>query len=422
MGKNINILDLGAIGDGKTLNTEILQNAIDQCSAAGGGKVIVSGGTYMTGSIQLKDNVNLHIESDAVLLGSPKCSDYPERENVKHVHTPHLPRWRNACLIFADECTNIAITGSGTIDCNGENFVVKREGDKVFGWAYERIKEPTPPRAVFLAGCKHVRIEGITMINQPAGWSYWISDCDYVVVDKINIIANVDYPNNDGLHINCSRNVTVSNCNITCGDDCIVVRANSYSLKENKICEKVVVTNCNLTSYSGGVRIGWVNDGTIRNCTFSNLVMTDTSVGISLFIPYMKRNPDDFNTADMGREATHVENITFDNIIMDKTASNPVKIYITPNTEVMVDEIKNLYFNNIHSNGPELIMICGREDCHIKNVHFNNCTFEMTDGSEFNNLPTHGACSFFDSNYHPMELRYVDNLCFNNTKFDIKRY
>ena len=95
------------------------------------------------------------------------------------------------------------------------------------------------------------------MVNQPAGWSYWIHDCDYVAFDRVKIFAEVEYPNNDGIHINSSRNVTISNCDITCGDDSIIVRANNASLAENKVCEKVCVTNCNLTSYSGGIRIGW---------------------------------------------------------------------------------------------------------------------------------------------------------------------
>jgi polygalacturonase len=163
------------------------------------------------------------------------------------VDVPILPRWLSSCLIFADEAHHIAITGAGTIDCNGTHFVVPRERDHS-GWAYVRINAPTPPRAVFFTGCHHVRVEDVTMTNQPAGWSYWIHDCDFVTFDKCHILAKVDYRNNDGIHINSSRNVNISNCNIVTGDDCIVVRANNRSLAENKICERVTVTNCNLTS------------------------------------------------------------------------------------------------------------------------------------------------------------------------------
>ncbi len=417
---NVCISDMGAVADRTTLNTEIIQKAIDECSQSGGGKVIISGGTYLTGTLILKSNVNLHLAADGVLLGSPRCEDYPERTDVKHVESSLLPHWRNACLIYSEESENISITGSGTIDCNGHNFMEKIENNK-FCWNYKRISAPTPPRVVFFAGCRNVKIEDVSMINQPAGWSFWVSDCDYVTFDKVKIIANVNYPNNDGIHINCSRNVSVSNCHITCGDDCLVVRANSVALKENKICERVVVANCSLTSYSGGIRIGWINDGVIKNCTFSNIVMTDTSVGISISLPYIAPDKSNPASADTGREATRIENLSFNNIIMDKTASNPVKIALSDNPFVKCDCIKNIYFTNIHSNGPELPYICGRENCRVENIHFNDCTFEMTDGSEFPELATHGALTHYDNAFYPMLIRWAKNVSFNNTSFNINR-
>ncbi len=420
---DINILEYGAKADGKTLNTQIIQKAIDECHSFGGGRVIISGGTFLTGSIHLKSNVNLHIAADGILLGSPNCEDYPETQNPKHIMSENLPRWRNAALIFADECENIAITGQGTINCNGENFVEPREtsanGWKGNGWKYVRKYHlPTPPRAVFFTGCRNIMINDVTMINQPAGWSYWIHDSDYVTFDRVKIIANVNYPNNDGIHINCSRNVTVSNCSITCGDDCIVVRANSVSLKENKICEKVTITNCNLTSYSAGIRIGWINDGSIRNCVFSNIVMTDCTSGISINLPYIKPDRNNPNSADIGREETLIENLSFDNIIMDKNCSFPINIRIDGNDFVGCKGINNIYFNNIHVSSPELPQIIGRKNCPINNVQFNNCTFYRTDGSEFEDRTTHGAFWEKDGEYRPMYFRYVKNLRLINTTFD----
>ncbi len=414
-----NVKDYGAIGDGKTMNTEALQKAIDDCANAGGGQVLFENGVFLTGTVFLKSYVEIHISSNAVLLGSPSCEDYPEHE-TKHVDSKKLPRWRNACLIYADECKNISITGGGTIDCNGHNFVKKREEENVIGWSYVRFMDkPTPPRAVFFTGCENVKVEDVTMINQPAGWSYWIHDCDYVTFDKVKIIADVNYPNNDGIHVNSSRNVTISNCSITCGDDCIIVRANNVSLKENKVCERVVVTNCNLTSYSAGIRIGWINDGVIRNCSFSNIIMTDTTTGISISLPYMRHNPDIPGTSDIGREATVVENLSFNNIIMSGTAARPIRISIDPRSEVMCSAIQNIYFNNIHSKGPELPMLEGREDCHLNNIWFNDCSFVCTDGSEIENLKIHGATHGYDGKIKPMSIRFADNVRMNNTTISI---
>lgn len=415
---NFNISDFGAVGDGKTMNTVQIQSAIDECSKQGGGTVVLKSGVYLSGSITLKSGINLHIEQDAVLLGSPNVEDYPEKETLKHVDTDFLPRWRNASFIFAEECEDIAITGKGKIDCNGTHFTVPFPDSRT--WKYRRIDKPTPPRVVFFTGCKNILISNITMINQPAGWSYWIHDCDDVVVKNITIDADVDYPNNDGVHINSSRNVTISDCNISCGDDCIVLRANNASLKENKVCENVTVTNCTLTSYSSAVRIGWVQDGTIRNCTLSNLTMYDCSTGVSILIPDTKRCPKGVYPAgaDVGREATYVENISFDNIKMDKQCSYPVYIDVCANEEILFKGINGLKFTSLHSKGPELPFIKGRESRPVENISFTDCSFTVTDGSEFDNRNQHGWTALTDLEpYHPMTIMHTKNISFNNTTF-----
>ncbi|MBE7042290.1 MAG: hypothetical protein E7399_02215 [Ruminococcaceae bacterium] len=227
--------------------------------------------------------------------------------------------------------------------------------------------------------------------------------------------------NNDGIHINSSRHVTVSNCNITCGDDCIIIRANNVSLKENKVCEHVTVTNFNLTSYSGAIRIGWVQDGVIRNCTLSNLVITDSSIGVSIYIPSSQRtapNPQSIACADVGREATLIENISFSNVIMDKQCSFPIYINITDNENVMFNKIRNIYFSQIHSRGPEFPYIKGRTNNFAENIHFTNCSFDITDGSEFISRPTHGWTGINDFiPNRPMTIMNAKNISFNNTTF-----
>ena len=104
------------------------------------------------------------------------------------------------------------------------------------------------PRMLFFNGCRNVRLEGVTMVNQPAGWGYWIHDCDRVSIRGLHIFSELRYPNNDGIHLNCCRDVTVSDCQIETGDDCIVLRANSRSLKDNKTLERAVISNCVLRS------------------------------------------------------------------------------------------------------------------------------------------------------------------------------
>ena len=414
--KDINLKKYGAKTDGKTKITKILQKAIDEVAASGGGQVVLSGGTFLTGPVEIKSGVELHIDADATLLGSPDWEDYPDRKETRHFETDSLPRWRNIALIYADEAENIAITGRGKIDCNGEVFVKQKEGDNWTWWQYERIVpyEKSVPRAVFFAGCKDIRVKDITMVNQPAGWSYWIHDCDNVHFDGCTIKADVRYPNNDGIHINSSRDVVISNCIIECGDDAIVVRANNRSLKENKICERVTVTNCVLRSWSSGVRIGWTNDGVIRDCTFSNLVIWDTSNAISCYLPNKSIVE---NTNDYGREATLVENLRFSNIQMKEIYGSAIYVYVGKSEATLFEGFRNVTFNDIYCTCLELPYFCGREGGAIEHVSFNDCVFEKCQESDFpRNKKQHGAVLVGKNNE---SVKNVINLEYNNTRLVI---
>lgn len=416
-----NVKDYGAVGDGKTLNTKAIQAAIDACFAAGGGRVLLEGGVFMSGTIVLHSFVELHIAANATLYGSPNCEDYPVHDDTKHVKSKDLPRFRNNCFIYAEESECLSITGLGKIDCNGESFIVPRPEGENIGWRFMRINAPTPARVVFFAGCRNVKIEDVTMVNQPAGWSYWIHDCDYVTMDKLKIEADVNYPNNDGIHINSSRNVTVSNCDITCGDDCIVVRANNRSLAENKVCEKVTVTNCNLTSYASGIRIGWMNDGIIRNCTFSNLVMTDTTGGVRVVLPYFPLEKDKLWSADQGVEATLIENISFNNILMDGIYSEPIRICISENEGTKIQAVRNLYFSNIHAKSVCGITMEGRPANRLENVRISDSTFEIIDVSYFGeNADRHGGDNEKSPHRRPYHrIVHCDRVVFDSVEMTV---
>ena len=403
---DLNIRDFGAVADGKTLNTAAIQAAIDACHKAGGGRVVIAGGTYMTGTVILKGNVDLHLEADGVLLGSPRCEDYPEFPK-KHVNAQMLPRNRGAALIFAEECDNISITGRGTIDANGYSFVEKCD-DYHGGWRFSRIDAPTPPRVVFFTGCQNILVEDVTMVGQPAGWSYWIHDCDYVSFDRVKILADAEFPNNDGIHINSSRNVTVSNAIITTGDDCIIVRANNVSLAENKVCEKVTITNCTLTSHTNGIRIGWLNDGTIRNCAFTGIAMNETRTGITLTLPSRGGKP----LSDEGREDTLIENLCFSNITMDSIYLRPIQIEIADCPYTRCEAIRDIYFDNIHARSLGLPYVVGRKDHPVENISFSNCTFQQ--------VGTDKMSYYFEpllKSICPLTLKHVKNVSLNGTTF-----
>ena len=405
----------GAKGDGKSKDTAALQSAIDACAADGGGRVVLSGGVFLSGAIQLKTGVELHIDRTATLLGSPDIEDFPDFAEVKHVITANLARPRNVALVFADEAERIAITGDGTIDCNGKRHIREIEAPEWARWKYERIlpKEKSLPRVVFFAGCRDVAIRDVTMTGQPAGWSYWIHDCDRVQMRGLKILADVRYPNNDGIHVNCSRDVTISDCIIETGDDSIVVRANSRSLKEDKPCERVVVANCTLHGWASGIRIGWANDGAIRNCSFSNIVMHDTVRGIGIILPGIG------NITDYGREATLVENITFSDIIMDGIYKRPIEISIASERNgTRAAAIRDIRFSGVRATGTMFPYLAGRPGCPIRDISFTGCSFSQTSNPSYPQF-THRSMA-----KHEMEkdgrlvILHAEGLRLNDTVFN----
>ena len=200
----------------------------------------------------------------------------------------------------------------------------------------------------------------------------------------------------------------ISNCNIETGDDCIIVRANSASLKENKPCERVTVDNCNLRSYSCAVRIGWVNDGIIRDCTLSNLTIRDSVCGIGLKLPSC--GPRD-KSSDQGREATLVENMLFSNIVMDRIYARPVYVDISPEKVTRVEKVRNITFNNVMSRGLMKPVVSAPRPGIVSDITFTGCRFEIDSAgkSAYRNGGEVGfaSCQRFEGREHG---KNVENL------------
>ena len=246
--KNINIMDLGAKPDGKTLCTGLIQKAIDDCSFAGGGTVTVPTGVFITGTINLKSNVNLYLENGAVLLGSTKIEDY-----------------KPGGIIRALEAHNIGIIGNGAIDGQGHLFWINT-GKRSF--AHSR---PSPGNLVQLEGCKNVIIENI-ILRGSESWTLHLLACDEVLVTGIKIRNPLQGPNTDGIDIQACSNVRISNCDIYTNDDDIVLK-NRHPKYFGKICENITITNCILTTVCYAFKIGTESLNDFRNIVFSNSVI-----------------------------------------------------------------------------------------------------------------------------------------------------
>ena len=253
--KNVNIMDLGAKPDSVTLCTDQIQKAIDNCSASGGGTVIVPTGVFLTGTIFLKDNVILYLENGAVLLGSTKIGDY-----------------KPGSLIRAFQAQNIGITGNGAVDGQGHSFWIPT-GEKTFGpgertFAHNR---PTPGNLVMLEGCKNVNIENVTLRGSES-WTLHLLACDEVHVSGIKIRNPLQGPNTDGIDIQACSNVRISDCDIYTNDDAIVLK-NRNPKYYGKVCENITVTNCIITTVCNGFKIGTESISDFKNIVFSNSII-----------------------------------------------------------------------------------------------------------------------------------------------------
>lgn len=246
----------GAVGDGQTLNTRAIQTAIDTCHGEGGGTVVVAQGKYLSGTIYLRSNVTLKVESGAVLAGSTNISDYAtDTHKQMYRDESHMDR----CLIFARDAQCIGIVGQGTIDGQGdrENFP---NADDPHG---------NRPMLIRFLNCANIRMCDITLLR-PASWtSAWLY-CREIAVRDVRIHSRAN-SNGDGLDFDGCADVRVTNCSFDTSDDSICLQTS----RADRPCRDVVVSNCTFTSRWAGVRIGLLSRGDFENVAIGNCVFHD---------------------------------------------------------------------------------------------------------------------------------------------------
>lgn len=252
---NYIITDYNAVGDGVILNTSAIQNAIDDCYKNGGGVVVFPAGTFLTGSLDLKSNVELYLAPGAILLGSTNIDDYNKR-------VPELKSYNDIfleyALIYAEKQTNIAITGSGTIDGQGSEFIITT---KVKPDRYRNR-----PFCIRFVQCENVRVEDVTLQNS-AMWMQQYLACNDVYIEGIRVINHAN-KNNDMIDIDGSSNVVMTNCIGDTDDDAITLKSTSKYPTEN-----VTITNCVVSSHCNAIKFGTESIGGFRNITISNIVV-----------------------------------------------------------------------------------------------------------------------------------------------------
>ena len=286
--ENVSVRDFGAIGDGVSLDTKAVQAAIER-AAGTGGVVNVPAGTYLCGSLWLRSNIELHLEAGAVIKGSPDIADYCNADccpqNVAEIgHGDYIT---GGHLLLGVNVEHVTISGPGKIDGNSDAFLLDAEGQR---YAKKSLIPARPSQMVWFVDSKDITIKDVELADAPY-WSLFILNCDRVTIDGCYVhTRRKDYHtfNGDGIDIDRSCHVTVSNCRVDTSDDSITLRASMASqLEHPQDCAWVTVTGCTLSSSCNAVRIG-VGEGYIHDATLSDLTITDTNIAFNFVGSYGK--------------------------------------------------------------------------------------------------------------------------------------
>lgn len=330
----------GATGDGHALDTAAIQKAIDAASAAGGGTVYFPTGEFLTGTLRLKSRVTLHLARGAVLLGSARMADYS-------------PTY----LLYGDGVEDVAIEGDGAIDGHGRAFF-----DENFKPAEQR-----PSRMIELRNSRGIRIENVTIRNS-AKWTIHPKNCDDVKIRGITMLNALRAINTDGIDIDSSRNVIISDCRIEGGDDCIVLKTTRDGDQPVQPTENVVVTNCILVSAATALKLGTESHGDFRHILFSNCVIRQSRTGLGL----------------LAKDGGTMEDIRFSNIVMT-TAPKwgqgfewPIVVDLEKRTAGSgLSRVRDVAFSDITIYSKGRVMATGLPERPLEDITFRNIIFRV---------------------------------------------
>ena len=359
-----NVLKYGAVGDGKTLDTDAIQKAIDEAAKTGNGaRVLVPAGhTYLIGTLELKSSIDFHLQGDAELLVSINKNDYS-----------------GEAAVTANGSHDLTISGTGSI--NGRALEFMSHYDKPNEWW---IPKKWRPRLFVLTICSDLKVLNIT-VNKAPLWSLHMLGCENVLVDGIKIHNNLDVPNCDGIDPDHCRNVEIRNCEISCGDDAIVVKATRQT-EDYGPSANINIHDCVLETQDSGVKIGTETTQDIYNIVFERCTIKTSCRGLTIQL----------------RDQGDVYNVVFRDIrFKSRYHSAPwwgrgeaisfTAIPRTPETKTGI--IHNILVENVTGTSENSVRINGTKESRISNVRFENVNVTLNrwtkyPGNLFDNRPT----------------------------------
>jgi len=343
------VRDYGAKADGKTLCTNSIQRAIDQCATDGGGTVYLGQGTFLSGTIYMKSGVTLKLDPACTLLGSKNLKDYPETVPVFRSYTDN---YTNKSLIYGEKLEKIAIIGSGIIDGQGGSF-----------------KGPykVRPYMIRFIQCRNVTVKDITLKNSPMWVQHYLA-CDDVRISGVTVRSVVN-ANNDGINIDSCERVIISDCNIRSGDDAIVLKSTSA-----RVCRNVTVSNCVLSTRCNALKMGTESNGGFENIVMTGCSIYDTRLaGIALEI------------VDGGT----MDRVVVSNITMNKVGApifvrlgNRARPFKKDMARPSIGIMRNITISNIEATGANTTgcAISGLPQAKIENLTLSNIRLSFAGG------------------------------------------
>lgn len=368
------LTDYNAVGDGRTLNTNAFRKAIAALHAAGGGNLIVSAGTFITGPFELVDNMALVLEKGATIRGSENFADYENtdesggRDNrFNKTRVPALP------LIRGLNLTSVEIRGEGTIDGAGLIWWQRFRADRAAGAPQEGQPalpgQPTAhprPKLVWLIGCSKVHIQGVTLKDSPQ-FHLVPNRCQDVTIEDVKVLAPSDAPNTDAIDPTSSRNVLIRRCFIDVGDDNVSFKSNpSEGPLENVLVtdctfkhghgasvgsnigggiRNVTVQHCTFEGTDNAIRIKSRRDrgGVVENITYRDITMKNVGVAILINLFYFdEAGAKEHKAKPITATTPIVRNVRIINVIVDgaKRAGEIIGLPEAPVTNLLLDNVK----------------------------------------------------------------------------------
>lgn len=464
----VSIAKTGAVPDGHTLNTKSIQEAINALSARGGGVVLVPQGLWLTGPLTLKNRINLHLAVGATLLFTENFNEYP----LVATNWEGLPQMRNQSPVSATGAVNIAITGKGIIDGNGDAWrMVKRDKLNETQWKkllasggllsadkktwypseksfkgsgmsnpgqitpektsafYDSIKDFLRPNLVVFTNCKNILLEGVTFQNSPAWCLHPLMSTD-ITVRNISVKNPWYAQNGDGIDVESCNRVLIENSVFDVGDDALCMKSgrDAEGRKRGMPTQNVVIRGCTVYASHGGFVIGSEMSGGARNIEVYNCTFIGADIGLRFKTTRGRGGVvENINIHDIYMKDIPGEAILFDMYYM---AKDPIPLAgekrELPKVEMKpVDEttpvFKNFRISNVYCNGAEkAIFIRGLPEMHIKDILLENMVLQANKGVEIqeaSNITLNNIKVWCKENKPVVEITQSDNLLFNGFMF-----